>query len=149
MIRKEISRRGLSLTEVLVSIFILSIGLMALMSLFPIGALQMAQAMKDDRTATMAANADRSFRIFWKEAWLDANGTLLPEATVQSLQPGFASFDNRNTGLMAGTLFVGIRIVELGASRRTWRSRSVCRPSRRSPGSSWPAGSCDASASAG
>jgi prepilin-type N-terminal cleavage/methylation domain-containing protein len=73
-------RRGLTLTEVLVSIFILAIGLTALLALFPIGALQMAQAMKDDRAATCAANADRLFRIWWKEAWLDdSTGNLLPE----------------------------------------------------------------------
>jgi hypothetical protein len=39
------------LTEVLVAIFVMAIGLLALLTLFPIGALSMAQAIKDDRTA--------------------------------------------------------------------------------------------------
>jgi hypothetical protein len=44
-------RPGATLTEVLVAIFVMAIGLLALLTLFPIGALSMAQAIKDDRTA--------------------------------------------------------------------------------------------------
>src|SRR5207245_5291547 len=51
------SRRAATLTEVLVAIFIVGIGLLALLSLFPLGALSMAQAIKDDRTAHAANNA--------------------------------------------------------------------------------------------
>jgi hypothetical protein len=43
--------------EVLVAIFIMAIGLLTLLTLFPLGALSMAQAIKDDRTAHAAANA--------------------------------------------------------------------------------------------
>jgi hypothetical protein len=45
------------LVEVLVAIFVTGVGLLALLALFPLGALTMAQAIKDDRTATAAANA--------------------------------------------------------------------------------------------
>ena len=48
------SRTGLTLIEVLVSIFIMAIGLLALLTLFPLGALTMAQAIKDDRCAQSA-----------------------------------------------------------------------------------------------
>jgi hypothetical protein len=45
------------MTEVLVAIFVMAIGLISLLVLFPLGALTMAQALKDGRTAQAAANA--------------------------------------------------------------------------------------------
>jgi prepilin-type N-terminal cleavage/methylation domain-containing protein len=50
-------RSGVTLLEVLVSIFIMGIGLLALLTLFPLGATTMAQAMKDARTGETAQNA--------------------------------------------------------------------------------------------
>jgi hypothetical protein len=60
------NRRGITLTEVLVAIFVTGLGLISLMTLFPIGALNMAQAIKDDRTAHCAANASSYLRIWWR-----------------------------------------------------------------------------------
>jgi hypothetical protein len=51
-------RRGATLVEVLVAIFVMALGMMALLVLFPIGALSMARAIQDDRAAHAAANAD-------------------------------------------------------------------------------------------
>jgi hypothetical protein len=51
-------RDAITLVEVLVAIFIMAIGMMALLTLFPLGALRMAQAIQDDRCAQCAANAD-------------------------------------------------------------------------------------------
>jgi len=59
-------RRGITLTEVLVAIFVTGLGLISLMTLFPIGALNMAQAIKDDRTAHCAANASSYLRSWWR-----------------------------------------------------------------------------------
>jgi hypothetical protein len=42
-------RAGITLIEVLVAIFIMSIGMLALMTLFPLGALSMAEALRADR----------------------------------------------------------------------------------------------------
>jgi hypothetical protein len=50
-------RSGATLTEVLVAIFVMAIGLLALLTLFPLGALSMAQAIKDNRTAHSGRNA--------------------------------------------------------------------------------------------
>ena len=50
-------RRGVTLLEVLIAIFVMGIGMLALLTLFPVGALQMAQALKDNRTRQAAANA--------------------------------------------------------------------------------------------
>jgi hypothetical protein len=51
------ARTGATLTEVLVAIFVMAIGLLALLTLFPLGALSMAQAIKDNRTAHSGKNA--------------------------------------------------------------------------------------------
>ncbi len=51
------TRSGATLTEVLVAIFVMAIGLLALLTLFPLGALSMAQAIKDDRSSHAAKNA--------------------------------------------------------------------------------------------
>jgi hypothetical protein len=51
------TRTGATLTEVLVAIFVMAIGLLALLTLFPLGALSMAQAIKDNRTAHSGRNA--------------------------------------------------------------------------------------------
>lgn len=61
-------RSGVTLTEVLIAIFVMGIGLMAILSLFPLGASQMAQAIKDQRAAEAAANASALARIMWKQA---------------------------------------------------------------------------------
>src|SRR5947209_16589608 len=50
-------RRGTTLIEVLVSIFVMAIGMIALLALFPLGAFQMADAIKDDRVSACVANA--------------------------------------------------------------------------------------------
>jgi hypothetical protein len=51
------SRKGGTLVEVLVAIFIMAIGLLALLTLFPLGALTMARSLTDDRVSTAASEA--------------------------------------------------------------------------------------------
>jgi len=52
-----IRRSGTTLIEVLVAIFVTAIGLLGLLALFPLGAVNMAQAIKDSRSAQVAGNA--------------------------------------------------------------------------------------------
>lgn len=52
-------RDAVTLVEVLVAIFVMGIGLIALLTLFPIGMLRMAAAIHDARTAEAAYNADK------------------------------------------------------------------------------------------
>src|SRR4051812_44892294 len=61
-------RTATTLTEVLIAIFIMALGLMALLSLFPMGAIQMAQALKDQRTAEVAGSSVSTFRVAWKRS---------------------------------------------------------------------------------
>ncbi|MBL8796743.1 MAG: prepilin-type N-terminal cleavage/methylation domain-containing protein, partial [Planctomycetia bacterium] len=67
-------RSGVTLTEVLVAIFVCGLGLMALMTLFPLGAANMAQAIDDDRCAHSAANASAILRSAWRVS-LQTTGT--------------------------------------------------------------------------
>ncbi len=57
MIRKQ-QRPGITLVEVLTAIFVMAIGLLALLVLFPLGVLRMSQAIQDDRTMHLATNAE-------------------------------------------------------------------------------------------
>jgi hypothetical protein len=51
------NRNAATLMEALVAIFVMAIGLLTLLTLFPLGAISMAQAIQDDRAAGAAANA--------------------------------------------------------------------------------------------
>lgn len=57
------NRLGVTLTEVLVAIFVMGVGLLSLLVLFPVGALNMAQAIKDERAAHAAQTADVVARL--------------------------------------------------------------------------------------
>lgn len=50
-------RPGVTLIEVLVAIFVMGIGLICLLTLFPLAAMSMASAFKDERAAQAAINA--------------------------------------------------------------------------------------------
>jgi hypothetical protein len=73
-------RRGLTLTEALVAMFIAAIGMISLMTLFPLGALQMAQAVKDARCAELAINAESSMRNHWQVEMLEKGN----DATIRT-----------------------------------------------------------------
>lgn len=59
-------RPGLTLTEVLVTLAILAFGVLAIMTMFPLAASQMAIAIREDRSAQAAASAEGYFRAYWK-----------------------------------------------------------------------------------
>jgi hypothetical protein len=52
-------RPAVTLIEVLVTMFIMAIGMLALLALFPLGAVSMGQALKDDRCASAASMAEQ------------------------------------------------------------------------------------------
>jgi type II secretory pathway pseudopilin PulG len=68
MITKHHNRRlGITLTEVLIALFIMALGMIALLVMFPLGAQQIAQAVKDDRSTQAANNADNLLRSYWRK----------------------------------------------------------------------------------
>jgi hypothetical protein len=66
--RSIYNRRAVTLVEVLIAIFLMGIGLMAVLSLFPLGAAQMAQALQDQRASEAATTAAAYARVIWKRA---------------------------------------------------------------------------------
>ncbi len=109
--RMPMARRpGLTLTEALVAMFVAALGMISLLTLFPLGALQMGQALKDSRTAEAARQADSLIRNYWRDAveqrqtydpnlfnWMNnpetasgvANGSLQIDPTVTASYPVF------------------------------------------------------------
>ncbi len=67
MLIRSSRRAGFSLTEALIAIFCVAIGLMGILVLFPIGALQMAQSIKDDRSAQANHHGSTRMRQFWRD----------------------------------------------------------------------------------
>src|SRR4051812_36179237 len=61
-------RPAVTLVEVLIAIFVMALGLMSILALFPVAAVQMSQALKDQRSAECAANAAAWIRMAWKDA---------------------------------------------------------------------------------
>lgn len=80
-------RRGVTLTEVLIAMFVLAIGMMGILALFPLGAAQMAQAVKDERTAQLAAICEGHMRIFWRNACIKGDGSLVDDTTLFTYNP--------------------------------------------------------------
>jgi Tfp pilus assembly protein PilV len=81
---------GITLVEVLVAIFVSGIGLLALLTLFPLGALELAQAVKDDRTAAVAANA-KAVSEAGKALLARTNEFVITSATEGSADPQAAA----------------------------------------------------------
>ena len=55
--RSQTGRSGITLTEILISIMILAIGLVSLATLFPIGLLRLREAQRSSRTAILSGSA--------------------------------------------------------------------------------------------
>lgn len=83
MLRRPLRRRaGFSLVEVLVAVFIVSAGLIALLTLFPLGAIQMGQALRDDRSQQCALQADGKIRELWRSRVVEGAGLGDPFVTA-------------------------------------------------------------------
>jgi pilin/secretion family protein with methylation motif len=66
-------RSGVTLVEVLVAIFVMGIGLIALLTLFPIGMLRMARAIHDESSAQSAQNAHANAIVYNLSQDIDVN----------------------------------------------------------------------------
>ena len=107
-------RAGITLLEVLAAIFVMGVGLLALLVLFPLGALSMAQAIKDDRAASVANDAE-SFSAKGKE-FLSRTGQFV----VLSLVNGSAD-PKTATGLRKDCEELGVQSADLETRIRELR----------------------------
>ena len=67
-------RSGMSMAEVLVALFLMALGSIAILTMFPLGMFHMGQALKDDRTAQSAAQADAFMRTYWRITAVENGG---------------------------------------------------------------------------
>jgi Tfp pilus assembly protein PilV len=91
MLRFTHKRAGLSLMEALVALFIMAIGMISLLTLFPLGAIQMGRALRDDRCAQCAWQADGVVRTWWQVEVVDKVQAKPDETTVTG--PYFVALD--------------------------------------------------------
>ena len=92
MIRRPMTQRpGVSLTEVLVALFIMALGTLAILTLFPLGAYNMGQALKDDRTAQCAIQADALMRSYWQTNVVEIYQAQSASGTTTLVDPDFAA----------------------------------------------------------
>lgn len=78
-------RPGFTVVEVLVALFILAIGVIAIQTMFPLAASQHGLAVRSDRSALGAFSADGYFRSYWKAEVVEKGG---------GTEPFFTSLDN-------------------------------------------------------
>jgi len=105
-----VRRSGVTLLEVLVAIFVMGIGFLALLTLFPLGALRMAKAIQDDSCSQLGANA-RSIAVF-KGITLDGSvtgsyatpGGLLGAPPVHPDYPSYPVFVDPIGSIASGAL---------------------------------------------
>lgn len=88
MIRRPVHRAGFSLVEVLVALFIVAAGLIALLTLFPLGAIQMGKALQSDRSQQLALQMDGKFREYWRSH--------VVENATPTTDPYFFTFSGTN-----------------------------------------------------
>ena len=88
-------RPGISLMEAMIAIGVMAIGLLSLLTLFPLGAVQIGQALKDDRCSEAALQADAYMRSYWEHAVAGGNpvGGESDSNTAQGTGSGDATQD--------------------------------------------------------
>ncbi|QEG26016.1 hypothetical protein GobsT_07510 [Gemmata obscuriglobus] len=91
-------RPGLTMTELLVAIFVVAIGLAGVMSMVPFGAKQMSDALVADRTATLATSIDALVRSYWKDKIAD-DLARQDDPTYQDREPFWPALDDAGSGL--------------------------------------------------
>lgn len=96
-------RHGISLMEVLISIFIMAVGMLSIASLIPVGGIQVEKANVEEQKALLGLNAQREFQIRgmanpsnWLQCDASANpvklvaytGAFLPPLAIDPLMVG-------------------------------------------------------------
>lgn len=98
-------RRGISLLEVMISIGILSVGLMSVVALVPAGATQSARALHQERLANLAVNtaADAATFGLLREACVTSSGSAVYSLDLAGGFPNIPTGSLRSLGIHSGT----------------------------------------------
>ncbi len=96
-LKAELQRRGITLLEVLISIFVLAVGLLSVASLVPVASFQVQRAHIDDVKALVGQQAARDVRVracLRPDYWYYANG----KAYVNPLTGVLYGYNGNGTG---------------------------------------------------
>jgi len=66
----------------MIALLVLAIGLMGVLALYPLGAKQMAEAVKDERASQLADIGEAYTRLYWRGAYLKSDGTLRSDKEI-------------------------------------------------------------------
>lgn len=100
MTRTPAARRpGFGLLEVLTAIFVMAVGLLSLLTLFPVGAVLIGRALQDARAAETAAQADAHMQVWWQKYVVERgvkgiNNPAPNPSYPDTEDPAFAALDN-------------------------------------------------------
>lgn len=100
-------RPGLSLTEVIVTLFVMALGILSLATLFPVGVIQMSQAFRDDRSGQTAHQADGMVRMWWQNEVVECQELRTGTLTT------YTNADQATLTLNAGHLITPGEIVDV------------------------------------
>lgn len=101
--RRTNDRTGMSMAEVLVALFLLALGTIAILTMFPLGMYKMGQALKDDRTSQSAQQADAFMRMYWRTHVVENQfASVTGSALYEPMVPAF-DFPDSQPGLPAAT----------------------------------------------
>lgn len=103
-VTKMDSRQGLTLTEVLATIFILAVGMLSILILFPVGAMKVKAALNNERTALAASNGISNLAILAKtKAWDPVTSTYKPVLDLSNMQYSATLPDARKVAFLDQT----------------------------------------------
>ncbi|RUL82038.1 type IV pilus modification PilV family protein [Tautonia sociabilis] len=120
--RRSRARAGITLTEILIAIMIMGIGMVSLATLFPLGLLRMRDATRASRSTILAqsAMADANVRsteyaggllnpdafldprLVWYQPWIQLNGRAQRAGFPFTITPLTHDFDTINNDVLAG-----------------------------------------------
>ncbi len=119
------NRAGATLVEVLVAIFVMGIGLLALLTMFPIGILTMRQAIIDQRTAHVVQNAIEIAEIkdIRNATFVHPGGVPSPKISTPFRNPHPGVLTDAPPDRPSHPIFVdpfGEQLYNTGAANHTW-----------------------------